>query len=320
MDQHIFNSSEIKPKNRPSLIRDVANSHFNLDVRLGKSEIETTFADIRVNKGVLATHLQVNTSWSEVERSKAQARRSDNGNLMIYLIQRGGSWFQNESGQEFRTHRGSVVVGSQASVYRAVAAEGQSWGFQALSIAPGQLLHSANVIRQSGFRMVPDGCAMQPILSAYLRNFFDQFNGLSTPECLASLRALDHLLKASLFHGETASDAAHDVISQQRFKGAMQFIQSNLLNQRLSSALVAQHVCISERQLQRVFASQSTSVANEIGKLRLELALDLLQTSTLPVTEIAFKTGYDSLSTFYRSIKKSKGCTATDIRHQAVDI
>jgi transcriptional regulator GlxA family with amidase domain len=79
-------------------------------------------------------------------------------------------------------------------------------------------------------------------------------------------------------------------------------------------------VCISERQLHRVFASQCASVASEIKKLRLELALDLLQTSTLPVTEIAFKTGYDSLSTFYRAIKKSKGCTATDIRHQAVNI
>ena len=320
MDHLIFNSSGTKPKNRPALIRDVANSHFNLDVRLGKSEIETPFADIRVNQGVLATHIQVNTSWSEVERSKMQAQRSDNGNLMIYLIQRGGSWFQNENGQEFRTHRGSVVVGSQASVYRAVAADGQPWGFQALSIAPSQLLHSAAVIGQSGFRLVPEDCAVQCMLSGYLRTFFDNFNSLTTPDCLASLHALDHLLKASLSQGERPSEEAGGVISYQRFQNAMQFIQSNALDKRLSSALVAQHVCISERQLQRVFAAQGLSVANEIKKFRLELALDLLQTSTLPVTEIAYQTGHDSLSTFYRAIKKSTGCTATDIRHKAVNV
>jgi hypothetical protein len=40
-----------------------------------------------------------NTSWSVVERTPARGKAAASGNVLVYLIRQGGSWFENGAGQ-----------------------------------------------------------------------------------------------------------------------------------------------------------------------------------------------------------------------------
>jgi transcriptional regulator GlxA family with amidase domain len=56
-------------------------------------------------------------------------------------------------------------------------------------------------------------------------------------------------------------------------------------------------------------------VAAEVRRIRLERAVQLLQTCPLmPITDVAFACGFESLATFYRCFKAEFQATASEIR------
>lgn len=310
-----FSTRTTPARDRSALIRDVANTYFNLSVDLGALEPESVFAEISVARAEVATRIEVHTSWSVVERSAVQAKHCDHDRLMIYRIQNGGSWFHNGQGQEFRTVPGSVVVGSQAAVYKAMAADGQPWGFQVLSVPYHHLSHCADRIRGGGYQLIDPHAPLQRVLSGYLEHLFQEFDALDAAQGAACLKALDPLLLACLDGEEDAGAEVAGTLAQERHRKALQFIANNLLHPGLSAARIAQHLCISERQLHRSFEAYDTSVTGEVRRLRLAYALDQLTGSPrMSITQIAFQCGFDSLSTFYRAVKKAYGHTATELR------
>jgi AraC-like DNA-binding protein len=237
---------------------------------------------------------------------------------MIYRIQNGGSWFHNGHGQEFRTVRGSVVVGSQASVYKAMAADGLAWGFQVLCVPCQHLMQSAHQIRARGFQVIDPNAPLQRVLSAFLEQYFQEFDTLDAAQSVACLRALDLLLVACMAGDNGTGATLACTLAQERHRKALQYVENNLLHPGLCSARVARHLCISERQLHRSFEAHGTSVSAEVRRLRLAYALEQLTHSPgMPVTQIAYQCGFDSLSTFYRAVKKAYGHTATELRAQA---
>lgn len=312
-----FSTDTTRARDRPALIRDVASAYFHLNVDLQAQAPESVFAEIAVSRTEAAARIAVNTSWSVVERSAAQARRCDDALLMIYRIQNGGSWFHNGQGEEFRTVQGSVVVGSQAAVYKAMAADGLAWGFQVLCV-PGQyLVQSAPRIRARGFLLIDARAPLQRVLSAYLEHYFQEFDALDASQSVACLRALDLLLVACMAGEDEVGAELTCTLAQERHRKALQYMENNLLYPGLCPARVARHLCISERQLHRSFEVHGTSVSAEIRRLRLAYALEQLTHSPgLPVTQIAYQCGFDSLSTFYRAVKKAYGHTATELRAQ----
>lgn len=317
MDALCFSTDGTPVRARPALIRDLAASYFNLNVDLGAQDPDAVFAEIAVARTQAATRIAVHTSWSVVERSAQQAQRCDHDQLMIYRIQNGGSWFHNGQGEEFRTVQGSVVVGSQAAVYKAMAADGLAWGFQVLCVPSHLLTHSADRIRARGFQLIDPKAPLQRVLSGYLAHCFAEFDALDAAQSVACLKALDPLLQACLEGDDGAAPELASTLAQERHRRALQYMEDNLLHPGLSPARIARHLCLSERQLHRSFEAYDTSVAGEIRRLRLAYALDQLTSCPgMPITQIAFQCGFDSLSTFYRAVKKAYGHTATELRVQ----
>ena len=65
---------------------------------------------------------------------------------------------------------------------------------------------------------------------------------------------------------------------------------------------------LSEKYISRYFKEHfHITLSQYVNHLRLEYARQLLQDTTLPVTEIAMQSGYQNVSYFIRSFKKTYG-------------
>jgi AraC-like DNA-binding protein len=319
LTESCISTHDLQGERRIALVRDTAAHYFNLDVDLGGAEPAAVAADIRIARGALAGMMEVHTSWSVVERSRARARAAPSNNLLVYLIKQGGSRFENARGEQFVTAPGSIVVGSQDAIYKAVAADGQDWGFHALSVPEHLFAFSAPRIQQAGFQLVRPQTPLSHLLTSYLASLGQELPRLDAPAAAAALRALDQLLAAALADAPPPQALAA-VVAQQRLALALKYIDSQLESHRLTPAAIALHQNISLRQLHRAFEGAGQSVSDAIRQRRIEQARALLLgRPELAITDIALCCGFDSLATFYRQFKSRFGMTASEMRHAARD-
>lgn len=113
----------------------------------------------------------------------------------------------------------------------------------------------------------------------------------------------------------TASEAAAKRIVMQ----AKTFIESQLSDPALDTAMVAQKCHISARYLQAAFKSSGETVAAYIRERRLSLCRQALRDGKLTartITEIAGQWGFDDLSQFGRAYKTRFGITPRQERAQ----
>jgi transcriptional regulator GlxA family with amidase domain len=88
------------------------------------------------------------------------------------------------------------------------------------------------------------------------------------------------------------------------------------VEEALSRDEIASHVGLSRRQLERLFRRYlGTSPARYYLKLRLNRAQTLLQQTTMPVTEVAFASGFTSASHFSKCYRDMFGKTPRGERH-----
>lgn len=80
--------------------------------------------------------------------------------------------------------------------------------------------------------------------------------------------------------------------------------------QELKIPSIAKHCGLSVAYLQRLFKSQlDCSLIDKINSFRIEKAKILLETSTLPITDIAFTVGFNNRQHFTHTFKKYTGCS-----------
>jgi transcriptional regulator GlxA family with amidase domain len=90
------------------------------------------------------------------------------------------------------------------------------------------------------------------------------------------------------------------------------------LEKPLSRATVARAAGVSQRQLDRLFAAhRGCGFLDDYHRLRLEHARRLLLQSALSVSEIAFATGYSSVSHFGRAFRRLFGVAPSEARAHA---
>lgn len=89
LTESCVSTHDLQGERRIALVRDTAAHYFNLDVNLCGAEPAAVSADIHIARGPLAGVMDVNTSWSIVERNRARARAAPSNNLLVYLIKQG---------------------------------------------------------------------------------------------------------------------------------------------------------------------------------------------------------------------------------------
>jgi AraC-like DNA-binding protein len=82
--------------------------------------------------------------------------------------------------------------------------------------------------------------------------------------------------------------------------------------------ILSRELGVSKFHISRIFSDQlHTSFRDYVNGRRVALAQMLLLSTTNPVTEIAFDSGFNSLRSFYRAFKKEYGITPNEYRRNA---
>ena len=97
------------------------------------------------------------------------------------------------------------------------------------------------------------------------------------------------------------------------------FIEQNLQNTRLDTAMICRFSGLSARYINDLFASEDTSLMRYVWKRRLEMSRkDMLNPlfASQQLSEIAFRWGFNDCSHFSRAFKKQFGCSPRELKHE----
>lgn len=99
---------------------------------------------------------------------------------------------------------------------------------------------------------------------------------------------------------------------------ARRYIRANGLTGRCRMQDVARACNVSPSHLSRVFhQSTGLTISEYLARFRVDHVIGLLKNRRLPVTEIAFASGFQTLSQFNRTFKRITGCAPTRFDHSA---
>ena len=111
-------------------------------------------------------------------------------------------------------------------------------------------------------------------------------------------------------------DCGSDKVEEynEKFDLVLKYIDNNYMN-NISLDTLAGIAGYSKYHFSRIFKQYNTiSCLQYINERRIRAAEMLLQDPELPVTEVAMRVGFKSLTTFIRSFKEIKHCTPTDYK------
>lgn len=149
---------------------------------------------------------------------------------------------------------------------------------------------------------------------AYLTKPFDQEELLVRLRNLAtkSLRLRERLAEPDMLHNQPTEPEQKEAAFLQE---VMDAIESNLDNELFNTHYLCRAMAMSRAQLYRkIKALTGYSTAEYIRTIRLNKAKQLLETTDLPIGEVAVLVGYKDFSHFSRSFAKAFGCTPSDVR------
>lgn len=119
----------------------------------------------------------------------------------------------------------------------------------------------------------------------------------------------------------TSSATAAEMNSLQRnlsgedaFNRALDHLNKNYMDDMTLDSLAA-YAGFSRYTLSRMFRQHTGSTFTQyLSKRRVDMAMELLATTRLPVTQVALQCGFNSIATFNRVFREVKGCTPTQYR------
>ena len=98
-------------------------------------------------------------------------------------------------------------------------------------------------------------------------------------------------------------------------KKAIEFISAHYMEAELARQQIAEHVFISEKYLSSLFKKETgTNLVAYINSFRVDKAIALLQETRLPISDIGFKVGFNSLQNFNKNFRSVTGKSPSDYR------
>ena len=108
--------------------------------------------------------------------------------------------------------------------------------------------------------------------------------------------------------------------SKNTIRRVIQYIENNY-NQDSSNEIIGEYIHFNPSYLNRIFKQHTGhTIHGFLIRYRMNLAMDLLHTSSAPINEIAISVGFSDIPHFIKSFKKFTGKTPGEYRSQSKTI
>lgn len=136
--------------------------------------------------------------------------------------------------------------------------------------------------------------------------------GYGYRECVKGLgyALLMEIIKINhMDHAKPEFAEKHDTSKNEKLAKALEFIEENYAKE-LRISEIAEAAYVSETYLRRLFAECcAVSPMQYVKMIRIEAACKLMKSTDDNINEIAYKVGFDNMTTFINSFKKIMGYT-----------
>jgi AraC-like DNA-binding protein len=218
-------------------------------------------------------------------------------------------------GREIPVTPGTVVIGQLDLPYDTVPAVQEGFSCRIVRLPLSQVARVAPGGGAYPFRPLSPGPGLPALFAAYLDSVIAQAPHLTGPAADAAADTLLHLALLAREAGEPRADSARGAVRTALLDRVHALIERRLHEPGLSPAQVAAALGVSVRQLHILFAPTGTSFSRHLRMRRVARARRILETAPrTSVTEAAYASGFDSLSTFFRSFRAAYGCAPGDVR------
>jgi AraC family transcriptional regulator, positive regulator of tynA and feaB len=154
-------------------------------------------------------------------------------------------------------------------------------------------------------------------LSSCLTLMSEHFLSSSRGEMTALFDACVALLPFAGRRPANGHDGFEDTTTNELKREIIYYINQDLANEALSPQRVATHFGICPRYVHKIFASLGTTFTCYVNEQRLDrIRLDLVSDACRhqPISSVAYRWGFNNLSTFIRLFKKRYGCPPSQYR------
>ena len=252
---------------------------------------------------------------SEMRSTLPAADAPREGDICLWLIERGALTVEQNNGIHIRFGPGSALLCDVAQVLRG------RWDRSRFSyVRPArqrliQLLGQVPAARARAIESI-DHLALAPFLGSQLSALANHGAALGAKELEAVLAGIFQTSEALL----GSMYASRSEPGADRLQLVHRFIQNNLHRHDLSVADIARGTSLSRAQLYRLFASQALSVHGTLREQRLLKSLGYLhqlESAQLSIGAIAYACGFSDQAVFSKLFRQRFGMPAREARLRA---
>ncbi|WP_457106686.1 helix-turn-helix domain-containing protein [Methylobacterium sp. P5_C11] len=257
---------------------------------------------------------ELTASAYRVSRTPSDIARTPSDAFCICQQVAGGGLLK-AGGREMPVAAGAIMMGQLDLSYESVPAPQDSFACRIVRLPASRITQLVRGGDAHPFRLLENGAGLSALFAAYLESFVVQAPHLTGSVAEAAIDTLLHLALLARGAGEPRADSARAAIRAGLLDRAHALIERRLHEPGLSPAQVAAALGISIRQLHILFEPTGTSFGRHLRMRRVARARRILEAAPrTSVTEAAYASGFDSLSTFFRSFRAAYGCAPGDVR------
>lgn len=264
-----------------------------------------------LHEPLLKPLLPTDVGWFPKARGHLRSRADGAGQAILIYCVNGEGWCELR-GARREVHAGDLLVIEAGEPHRYGAAEKQAWTISWVHVTGEQtplLLRELGVSADAPIVYLGDDSQVRALFEQLLDTLE---RGYAPHNLLYASQTLAHLIGAMIWHRRQTWRGTPDL--KQRISQSISYMKEHL-DQPLRVPRLAALANLSASHYSAVFREQTGYAPNDyLIRLRMHRACQLLDTTELPVKEIALQLGYDDQLYFSRLFRQVNDVAPSEYR------
>jgi AraC-like DNA-binding protein len=309
-----FSTDDVRKTDRFDEWREARGKHlFGVTIELEaerRANFRGSFKAFGIG-GAIASEMQA--SSYRVSRTKADIARLAGNSLCISLQVRGPGVLDTGRGMTQSVRDGDIGISHSDLPFKATPHRYDDFSFRMLKVPLGDEI----LLGQSAEDLFAATLAEGPQFRRAFRALFDALTTGSpvVGDAHGDVRHISRLALAARGRLSFQMPEVKSAIRSGLYHAARESMARRLGDAALNPAGIAAELGVSIRYLHMLFENSGMSFSRTLTSMRLDDAhRRLLNSPSMPVTQVAYDSGFDSIATFYRTFSNTYGMAPGDLR------